>query len=91
MSMSGDLFAHGSSYRHLRDEVTSVADGEERYGRTSAREHPSEHLLHLLWQRQELLQQPLKTLDQRILTVYRAGRWTRTLGPDFQAAKLRLD
>jgi hypothetical protein len=67
-----------------------VAERDEDYSHTARQEYPSEHLLHLLWQRQALLQQPLTTLDRRPLTVYRPGRWTRTNGPDFRDAKLRF-
>jgi hypothetical protein len=90
MSLTRDLFAQTSLYCRLRDETVFVAEPDEPYRHSSSRLHPSEHLLHLLWQRQELLRQPLKTFDDRPLTVYRPGRWMRTHGPDFQDAKVRL-
>lgn len=90
MSPCETLFSQVSTYRHLYDEAASVAEPDERYRRSSFGAAPSEHLLHLLWQRQELLQQPLVTLDRRPLTIYRLGRWTRTNGPDFRDAKLQV-
>ncbi len=79
-----------SPYQRLCDEIFAVAERGTPYQSPSGRPQPSEHLLHLLWQRQELLRQPLMTLDQHILTIYRPGRWSRSSGPDFRDAKLRL-
>jgi hypothetical protein len=77
-------------YRELRDESYYVAEREESSQPISGGDQPSEHVLHLLWQRQDLLRQPLMTLDQQLITVYRAGRWSRSSGPDFLDAKVRL-
>jgi hypothetical protein len=85
-----DSFSSAALYRACRGEITSIADPEDDYRPTSGRNDPSEHQLHLLWQRQELLRQPLMTLDRQPITVYRTGRWTRSSGPDFRDAKLRL-
>jgi hypothetical protein len=90
MSTSSDIHAHSALYRYLRDEVARVTEHEGPYGPTSGRNDPSEHQLHLLWQRQELLRQPLMTPDRQQIIVYRTGRWTRGSGPDFRDAKLRL-
>ena len=38
---------------------------EEPYHPSSGGDQPSEHLLHLLWQRQDLLRQPLMTLGHQ--------------------------
>jgi hypothetical protein len=76
-------------YRELCDQTASVAERERRYEPTSGHNQPSEHLLHLLWQRQELLRQPLMTLDHQPITIYRPGRWSRSNGPDFLDAKVR--
>jgi Protein of unknown function (DUF2851) len=85
-----DLSSSAALYRELRDESYRVAEHEESYQPTSGGEQPSEHLLHLLWQRQDLLHQPLLTCDHQFITVYRPGRWSRSSGPDFLDAKLRL-
>jgi hypothetical protein len=85
-----DSFSSAALYRACRGEITSIAEPEDDYHPTSGRNDPSEHQLHLLWQRQELLRQPLMTLDHQPVTVYRTGRWTRSSGPDFRDAKLRL-
>jgi hypothetical protein len=77
-------------YRELRDKSFGVAECEAPYHQTSDGDQPSEHLLHLLWQRQDLLRQPLMTLDQQSITVYRPGRWSRSSGPDFLDAKLQF-
>jgi hypothetical protein len=77
-------------YRRLRDASCGVAEREDPYHPTCVGDQPSEHLLHLLWQRQDLLSQPLMTLGQQTLTIYRPGRWSRSSGPDFPEAKLRL-
>jgi Protein of unknown function (DUF2851) len=90
MRESGDALVHTSLYREICEEVSAVAAREEPYESTSGPYQPSEHLLHLLWQHQELLRQPLMTLDQQAVTVYRPGRWSHSSGPDFLDAKLRL-
>jgi hypothetical protein len=90
MRISADIYAHSTLYRDLRDEVAQVTELEESYDPTPGRNAPSERQLHLLWQRQELLRQPLMTSDHQQITVYRTGRWTRGSGPDFRDAKLRL-
>jgi Protein of unknown function (DUF2851) len=89
MRDSNDLHVYTSLYRDLCDEISVVAEREERYEPTSSDDQPSEHLLHLLWQRQELLRRPLMTLDHQPITIYRPGRWSRSSGPDFWDAKLR--
>jgi hypothetical protein len=85
-----DPYSSAALYRTCRDEIISIAEPEDDYHPTSGRTSPSEHQLHLLWQRQELLCQPLMTLDHQPITVYRTGRWTHGSGPDFRDAKLRL-
>jgi Protein of unknown function (DUF2851) len=90
MHEAGNLFTWASLYCHLRGKVAGVAEREVPYHPGSGRDQPSEHLLHLLWQRQELLRQPLMTFDQQVVSVYRPGRWSRSSGPDFRDAKLRL-
>src|SRR5918995_6297694 len=77
-------------YRELCAASFCVAEREAPYHPTSGGNQPSEHLLHLLWQRQDLLRQPLMTLDQQSITIYRPGRWSRSSGPDFLDAKLRF-
>jgi Protein of unknown function (DUF2851) len=77
-------------YRAFGDERSSVAQTEEPYRPTSGGDQPSEHLLHLLWQRQDLLRQPFMTVEQQGIIVYRPGRWSRSRGPDFLDAKLRF-
>ena len=67
-----------------------MTEHEAPYHPTSGGNQPSEHLLQLLWQRQDFLRQPLMTLDQQSITIYRPGRWSRSSGPDFLDAKLRL-
>ncbi|HSF30034.1 MAG TPA: DUF2851 family protein [Candidatus Tectomicrobia bacterium] len=84
------LSASAALYRELRDESSRVTDPEEPYQQTSDDDQPSEHLLHLLWQRQDLLHQPLMSLGRASITVYRPGRWSRSSGPDFLDAKLRF-
>lgn len=90
MREAEDSFSSAALYRACRHEVISIAEPEERYRPTPGRHDLSEHQLHLLWQRQELLRQPLMTADRQQITVYRTGRWTRGSGPDFRDAKLRL-
>jgi hypothetical protein len=94
MDAPSDLFSDASAYRQLCEAFVGVEDGDTSYLPHSAGEHaalPDEHLLHVLWQHQQLLRQPLMTLDGRMVTVYRPGRWSRGPGPDFQEAKLRFD
>jgi hypothetical protein len=86
-----NLSGSAALYRELRDGTSSVAEHERPYQPTSGDDHPSEHLLHLLWQRQDLLRQPLMALDHPSITVYRPGRWSRSRGPDFLDAKLRVN
>jgi Protein of unknown function (DUF2851) len=86
-----DLFPHACLYRQLRGTIPGVGDPEEPYRPAPARDQPTEHLLHVLWLQQELLRQPLVTLDNRVVTVYRPGRWSRGSGPDFLDAKLQFD
>src|ERR687891_1590041 len=60
---------YGASYRQLRDAVVGVGEGEGSYRPPSSGGLdvlPNEHLLHLLWQQQRFLRQPLATLDQRL-------------------------
>ena len=71
-------------------QCSGVAEPDEPYRPTISGDQPSEHLLHLLWQRQDFLSQPLMALDQQAVTIYRPGRWSRGSGPDFLDAKLRL-
>jgi hypothetical protein len=71
--------------------VAATQEREERYRQTPPSDLPSEHLLHLLWQRQDDLRRPLTTLDRQVVTVLRPGRWRRSSGPDFVEAKLRFD
>jgi len=78
-------------YRQLCETLSSIGEPKEPYRLASAQEEPSEHLLHLLWQQQGLLRQPLTALDRQRVTIYRPGRWTRGSGPDFVEAKLRFD
>jgi hypothetical protein len=86
-----DLFPHVCLYRQLRETTSRVNERQESYRPTPARDQPTEHLLHVLWLRQELLRQPLVTLDNRVVTIYRPGRWSRGSGPDFLEAKLQFD
>jgi hypothetical protein len=86
----GGVLSSAAFCRGLRGERVGVAETEEPYQPTLCSDRPSEHLLHLLWQRQELLRQPLMALDQQPVTIYRRGRWGRGSGPDFVDAKLRL-
>jgi Protein of unknown function (DUF2851) len=90
MKVRHDMSLSAALYRELRAASFCVAEREAPYHPTSGGNQPSEHLLHLLWQRQDLLCQPLMTLDQRSITVYRPGRWSRSSGPDFLDAKLRF-
>jgi hypothetical protein len=90
MRACAGLFLSAVLYRALRDESTGVAEREEPYQPISGHDQPSEHLLHLIWQRQDMLRQPLMTSDHQSITVYRPGRWSRSRGPDFLDAKLRL-
>jgi hypothetical protein len=85
-----DMSLSAALYRELRDASFCVAEREAPYHKTSSGDQPSEHLLHLLWRRQDLLRQPFMTLDQQSITVYRPGRWSRSRGPDFLDAKLRF-
>jgi Protein of unknown function (DUF2851) len=78
-------------YRQLCEVISQISEPTGPYRSASAQEEPSEHLLHLLWQQQGLLRQPLIALDQQHVTIYRPGRWTRGSGPDFVEAKLRFD
>ena len=90
MQVCDDMSLSAALYQQLRDASFCVAEREAPYQPTSGGDQPSEHLLHLLWQRQDLLRQPLMTLDQQAITVYRPGRWSRSSGPDFLDAKLRF-
>ena len=90
MTACDDMSWSATLYRALRDASFRVAEPEAPYHPTSGGDQPSEHLLHLLWQRQDLLRQPLMTLDQQSVTIYRPGRWSRSSGPDFLDAKLRF-
>jgi Protein of unknown function (DUF2851) len=90
MNVCNDVFSSAAFYRGLRGEKVGVAEPEEPYQSTLGGDPPSEHLLHLLWQRQELLRQPLMVLDQQPVTIYRPGRWSRGRGPDFLDAKVRF-
>ena len=90
MSEGRGILTDTSPYRRLRDAVAGIAEREVPYRPSSGRDQPSERLLHLLWQRQELLRQPLMTSDRQVVTVYRPGRWSHSSGPDFRDAKLRL-
>jgi Protein of unknown function (DUF2851) len=85
-----DMSASAALYRELRDASFYIAEREAPYHPTAGGDQPSEHLLHLLWQRQDLLHQPFITLDRQAITVYRPGRWSRGSGPDFLDAKLRF-
>lgn len=85
---------NATPYGQLLDAVVGFKDQEASYRSMSSGEHnvlPREHLLHLLWQQQRFLRLPLATLDRRVVTVYRPGRWSRGTGPDFLEAKLRFD
>jgi Protein of unknown function (DUF2851) len=86
-----DLFPQALLYRQLRGATPRVGEPDEPYRPTPARDQPTEHLLHGLWLQQKLLRQPLVTLDHRVVTVYRPGRWSRGSGPDFLDAKLQFD
>jgi hypothetical protein len=66
-----------------------AAEAGAPYPPSSGDDQPSEHLLHLLWQRQDLLPQLLTTVEQQSIMVYRTGRWSRSQGPDFVDVKLR--
>ena len=90
MNACDDMSVSAALYRELRDASLTVAEPEAPYHAISGDTQPSEHHLHLLWQRQDLLRQPLMTLDQQFITVYRPGRWSRSSGPDFRDVKLRL-
>jgi uncharacterized protein DUF2851 len=90
MNACDDVFASAVFYQGLRGESFGVAEPEGLYPPPISGTQPSEHLLHLLWQRQDLLRQPLITLDQQSVAIYRPGRWSRGSGPDFLDAKLRL-
>jgi hypothetical protein len=90
MNGGGDMAVCAGLYRELRDASVCVIEPEARYHALDGDSLPSEHQLHLLWQRQELLCLPLMTIDQQAVTVYRPGRWSRSSGPDFRDAKLRL-
>jgi uncharacterized protein DUF2851 len=76
--------------RELELPRLGVAEAEEPYRLTLGGAQPSEHWLHGLWQRQELLCQPLRASNQQLVTIYRPGRWSRGSGPDFVDAKLRF-
>jgi len=90
MNAFKDIFSSAAFYRDLRGQRFGVAETEGPYHPTKSTDQPSEHLLHLLWQRQDLLSQPLMALDHQPITIYRPGRWSRGSGPDFLDAKLRL-
>jgi Protein of unknown function (DUF2851) len=90
MNAIDDVFSSAALYRDYRDESSGVAEREEPYQVPSGGDQPAEHLLHLLWQRQDLLDQPLMTLDHQAITVYRPGRWSRSSGPDFLDAKVQF-
>jgi len=90
MNACNDVCSSAALYQGLRSEISGVAEPDEPYRPTISGDQPSEHLLHLLWQRQDLLSQPLMALDQQSVTIYRPGRWSRGSGPDFLDAKLRL-
>ena len=90
MSVCDDMSLSATRYRALRDASFRLGEREAPYHPTSGGDQPSEHLLHLLWQRQDLLRQPFMTLDRQSIAVYRPGRWSRGSGPDFLDAKLRF-
>jgi Protein of unknown function (DUF2851) len=90
MNACDDVFSSAAFYRGLLGQRFGVAEPEEPYQPTISSDQPSEHLLHLLWQRQELLRQPLMVLDHQSVTIYRPGRWSRGSGPDFLDAKIRF-
>jgi hypothetical protein len=90
MSVCDDISLAAALYRELRDDSLGVAERDAAYHPTSSGDQPSEHLLHLLWPRQDLLRHPLLTLDRRSIAVYRPGRWSRGIGPDFLDAKMRI-
>jgi Protein of unknown function (DUF2851) len=90
MQVGDDMSVSAALYRELRDSSLCVAEREPPYHPITGGDQPSEHLLHLLWQRQDLLRLPLMTLDQQSITVYRPGRWSRSSGPDFLDVKLRF-
>ncbi len=90
MNAFDNIFSSAALYRNCRDESFGVAEREEPYQGPSGGDQPAEHLLHLLWQRQDLLCQPLMTLDHQAITVYRPGRWSRSSGPDFLDAKVQF-
>ena len=90
MKACTDVSVSARLYRELRDSSLPGAEPEAPYHSMAEHAPPSEQWLHLLWQRQDLLRQPLMTADQQPVTVYRPGRWSRRSGPDFQDVKLRL-
>jgi hypothetical protein len=90
MKTSVDLSWSAALYGELHEASFCAAEREEPYHSTLGDDQPSEHLLHLLWQRQELMRQPFMTIDQQPITIYRPGRWSRSSGPDFLDAKLRF-
>jgi hypothetical protein len=90
MKVFNGISSSAALYRGLRGESSGVAEREEPYQPTIDSDQPSEHLLHLLWQRQDLLRQPLVALDHQSVTIYRPGRWSRSSGPDFLDAKVRF-
>ena len=90
MKTSHEVFSSAAIYQEFRSEISGVAEPDEDYRRSISSDQPSEHLLHLLWQRQELLHQPCKAIDQQPVTIYRPGRWSRGSGPDFMDAKVRF-
>src|SRR5262245_57698619 len=90
MNLGDDIAVSALLYRELRDASLCVGEPETPYRSLPSKAQPSEHQLHLLWQRQDLLRAPLMTLGQQSVTVYRPGRWSRSSGPDFRDAKLRL-
>ncbi|MBI3325112.1 MAG: DUF2851 family protein [Nitrospinae bacterium] len=91
MSELHDPLPLASCYRHLWQAVWHVDEPRAPYRPASTREAPTERLLHILWLQQGFLRQPLRTLDHRIVTIHRPGRWNRGSGPDFLEAKLRFD
>ncbi|HEX9868435.1 MAG TPA: hypothetical protein VGC99_07535, partial [Candidatus Tectomicrobia bacterium] len=65
MNACKDVFSSAAHYQGLRSDISGVAEPDEPYRPTISGDQPSEHLLHLLWQRQDLLSQPLMALDQQ--------------------------
>jgi uncharacterized protein DUF2851 len=90
MNPGKTVFSSQTFYGSLPGVSSAVAERGGPYRPNIRGDQPAEHLLHLLWQRQELLRQPVTVSDQQPVTIYRPGRWSRGSGPDFVDAKLRL-